>query len=79
MPGAAWIFCGARASALPHKVDSVLVGLDRYRLKIFRFEDLPAVQTLYIVDTVPAGDDRRFIMLTGCCHTEYLGLTYPKL
>src|SRR5947209_5312001 len=42
-----------------------VVGFDGHRLQIFRIEDLPAVQTLHIVDTVTAGDDRRFLMVTG--------------
>jgi hypothetical protein len=43
----------------------VVVHFDRYRLKIFGLEDLPAIETLYVVDTVPSGDDRGFLMLTG--------------
>jgi hypothetical protein len=47
--------------------------VDRHRLQIFGFEDLPAVEALHIVDTVPTGDDGCSFMLTGCSHTGNLG------
>jgi len=44
--------------------------LDDYRLQIFSFEDLPAIQTLDIIDTVAAGQDHRFFMLAKALHTN---------
>jgi hypothetical protein len=43
-------------------------GVDRYRLEIFGLEDLPAVETLDIVNAVAAGDYRGSFVLTGGLH-----------
>jgi hypothetical protein len=41
-----------------------------HRLEIFRFKDLSAVQTLNVVDAVPAGDHLRSLVLTGGLHKK---------
>ena len=41
-----------------------------YRLEIFRFEDLPAIETFDIVDAVPARDHLRSLVVTGGLHKK---------
>ncbi len=41
-----------------------------HRLKIFRFEDLPAIETLNVVDAVPARDHLRALVVTGGLHKK---------
>jgi hypothetical protein len=41
-----------------------------YRLQIFRFEDLPAIKTLNVVDAVPARDHLRPLVVTGGLHKK---------
>jgi len=41
-----------------------------YRLEIFRFEDLPAIKTLNVVDAVPARDHLRSLVVTGGLHMK---------
>jgi hypothetical protein len=50
----------------------LLVGLDRDRLKVFRFEDLPAIQALHVIHAVSTGDDDCFLMIAGGLHTQRL-------
>ena len=46
----------------------LLVGFDGHRLKVFGFEDLAAIETLYVVHAISAGEDNRFGMLAGGLH-----------
>ena len=39
-----------------------------HRLKIFRFKDLPAIETFNVVDAVPARDHLRALVVTGGLH-----------
>ena len=48
----------------------LLFGLDCYRLKIFSFEDLPAIETFNVVDAVPARDHLRSLVVTGGLHKK---------
>ena len=41
-----------------------------YRLEIFRFEDLPAIETFNVVDAVPARDHLRSLVVTGGLHKK---------
>ena len=41
-----------------------------HRLEIFRFEDLPAIETFKIVDAVPARDHLRSLVVTGGLHKK---------
>jgi hypothetical protein len=41
-----------------------------HRLKIFRFEDLPAIETFNVVDAVPARDHLRSLVVTGGLHKK---------
>ena len=41
-----------------------------YRLEIFRFEDLPAIETFNVVDAVPARDHLRSLVVTGGLHRK---------
>ena len=44
--------------------------LNSYRLEIFRFKDLPAIQTFNVVDAVPARDHLRSLVVTGGLHKK---------
>ena len=52
----------------------LLVGLDGNRLQVFSFEDLPAIETLHVVNAVSTGEDNCSFMLAGGLHTQNLGL-----
>jgi hypothetical protein len=41
-----------------------------YRLEIFGFEDLPAIETFNVVDAVPARDHLRSLVVTGGLHKK---------
>jgi hypothetical protein len=41
-----------------------------YRFEVFRFEDLPAIETFDIVDAVPARDHLRSLVVTGGLHKK---------
>ena len=41
-----------------------------HRLEIFRFEDLPAIETFKVVDAVPARDHLRSLVVTGGLHKK---------
>ena len=41
-----------------------------HRLEIFRFEDLPAIETFDVVDAVPARDHLRSLVVTGGLHMK---------
>jgi hypothetical protein len=56
----------------------VFLGLDRYRFEVLGFENLPAVHTLHVVDTVTSGDNRRSVVLTSGSHTKAGDTTYSK-
>jgi hypothetical protein len=44
---------------------------DGNRLQIFGFEDLAAVQTLYVIDPITPGEDYGAGMLTNALHNQY--------
>ena len=48
----------------------LLFSLGGYRLEIFRFEDLPAIETFNVVDAVPARDHLRSLVVTGGLHKK---------
>ncbi len=50
----------------------LLFGFDGDRLKIFGFEDLPAIEALHVVHAISAGEDNCFLMLAGGLHSERL-------
>ena len=50
----------------------LLVGLGGDRLKVFGFEDLPAVDALHVVHAVSSGENDGFLMLAGGLHNERL-------
>ena len=64
------------AGALADLVDDArgqglfVFGLDGYRLEIFGFEDLAAVEALDVIDTIAAGYDRCSFVLTGGLHRD---------
>ena len=41
-----------------------------YRLEVFSFEDLPAIETFNVVDAVPARDHLRSLVVTGGLHRK---------
>ena len=47
-----------------------------YRLEILGFEDLPAIETLKVVDAVPARDHLRALVVTGGLHKRDRDTTY---
>jgi hypothetical protein len=51
----------------------LLFGVDSYRLQIFRFEDLPAIEALHVVHPVSTGEDDCILMLAGGLHNQSLG------
>jgi hypothetical protein len=50
-----------------------LFFFDFHGFNILGFEDLPAVQTLYVVDAGSPGDDLGTGMLAGGLHKQRLG------
>jgi hypothetical protein len=58
----------ARAAVL------LLIGIDGNRLEVFGFEDLPAIEALYVVDAISTGEDDCSFMLAGGLHIQKLGL-----
>ena len=50
----------------------LLFGLDRNRLEIFGFEDLPAIEALHVVHAVSAGEDDCILMVAGGLHNQRL-------
>ncbi len=55
----------------------LLFSLGGYRLQIFGFEDLPAIEAFYVVHAVSTGEDNCFFMLAGGLHNR--GLRYELL